>query len=410
MSKTMMIAGAGLLAAMGGVSSAYAASGTYYLDFAPASPGPMVYPYSEGEKLAILGGLEAMYSLYPMSFTLTEPASGDYSTVTFNSGAIGTSSGIDFRNTDLNDFASINALMGIDFASSGYGPSSEEVVFASINLAGHEIGHLEGLRHYDAFGPIGSGFPSVGVTTGLSPAYPGPTDAFLTDSDVQSLTTASAGGFTLAKLVTASLSVGQRSAQKLIFNTDPNYWSESAIVTGPHDTPATATDLPMMPYAMPNLFPPGSPAEDIDFVAEMIEVLGDIDPIDATLSESDWYKFFGVAGSRVQIEVMSEIIDTSRIGVSEFDTAVGVWDPDDLAASIYYGTFTNNNELESTDSLILDFIVPETKVYAIEVFAADLKSTGDYALFVSQFRPVPEPTSFAMLGLGGLLVSLRRRG
>lgn len=379
------------------------AEDTYYLDFAPSVTGS-VYSYSTGEKDAIVMGLETMYSAFPFTFALDEPTSGSYSTVSFNSDAIGTSSGIDFRDVSPFDTAAVNALDGIEFASPGYSPSSTEVVKASINLAGHEIGHLEGLRHHDSFTPVGGGVPFSAVAAGLTPVYPGPTSAFLSGEDVQSLTTATAGSFTLGKLL-SDLYVGQRSAQKLTFNTSPNFFTESAIESGSHDTPETAIPLPLMTYGLPNLVPDGTPGADDDFLADMISVSGDIDLDTETGSgESDYYSFFGIEGSRVQIEVLSEIIDTARIGVDEFDTAVAIYDSDDLFLDIYYGDYTNNDELESTDSLILDLVIPETKDYIIQVFPAGFGPTevGDYELFVSQFRVVPEPSSLA-LGIVGLV-------
>ena len=213
--------------------------------------------------------------------------------------------------------------------------------------------------------------PLSGVAGGFDPAYPGPTSAFLTGVDVQSLTTASAGSFTLAKL-TGDLIVGQRSAQKLSLNIHPNFYTESAIVSGPHDEAALAAPLPMMTYGLPNLAPQGTPGAGEDFLADMISVSGDIEfDLEIGSGESDYYSFPGIVGSRVQIEVMSEIIDTSRIGVDVFGTAVAIFDPDDLFLPIYYGGFTNNDELESTDSLMLDFVVPATKEYIIKVSPAD---------------------------------------
>ncbi len=389
------------------------AGDTYYLDFAPSVTGS-VYAYSMPEKEAIVEGLEIMYAEFPMTFTLDEPTSGAYSTVSLNSAAIGTSSGIDFRDLSAVDTAGVNALDGIEFASPGYSPSSTEIVKASINLAGHEIGHLEGLRHHDSFTPVGAGVPLGAIAAGFTPAYPGPTSAFLSGEEVMSLTTATAGGgFSLAKL-TGDLIIGQRSAQKLTFNMAPNFYTESAIETGPHDTPETAIPLPLLTYGLPNLAPDGTPGAGESFVADMISVSGDIDlDTDVGSGESDYYSFFGIEGSHVQIEVMSEIIDTSRIGVDVFDTAVAIFDSDDLFLDIYYGDFTNNNEIESTDALIIDLIIPETKDYIIEVFPALFGPTeiGDYELYVSQFRIVPEPSSFALafIGLTGLACFSRFR-
>jgi len=383
------------------------AESIYYLDFAPASTGT-VYSYSAGEKMAVLDGIAEMYAPFPhMSFTLDEPAE-PHSVVYFNSTAIGTSTGIDFRNVADIDTASVNALDGIDFASPGYVPSSEEVVKASINLAAHELGHLEGLRHHDSFTPIGAGVPSSAVAAGFDDPYPGPTSAFLSDEDVQSLTTATAGSFTLGKL-TGDLIVGQRSAQKLAFNADPAFFTESALTSGPHDSPATAVLLPTKTIGIPNVTPPGTPGHGEFFALDTIAVAGSI-KLSEGVAEADYYSFSGIEGARVQIEVLSKVID-SRL--DEFNVAVALFDPDDLFAEIYYGTFTNADEIESTDALILDFVVPESKDYLIEVFPQFPASdpVGDYELFVSQFRivPIPEPaTAVLMLTMTALLVRRRR--
>lgn len=383
----------------------------YYLDFDPVDTGSF-HPYSEGEKMAVLDEIAAMYAAFPhMSFTLDEPVE-PHSTVSFNSPAIGTSTGIDFRNIADIDDAAVNAMDGIEFASPGYAPSPTEIVKASANLAAHEIGHLEGLRHHDSFTPIGGGVPSPSVAAGFDDPYPGPPDAFLSDTDVQSLTTATAGGsgFTLAKL-TGDLIVGQRSAQKLAFNADPAFFSESAIASGPHATPASATPLPLKTLGIPNLAPEGTPGHGEDFLIDTIAVAGEIGLTSEGTSEFDYYSFAGVEGARVQIEVLSEIIDPR---LDELDVVVSILDPDELSLGIYYGGTTNENEIESTDALILDFVVPETKDYLIAVFpeftvAAGPEPTGEYELFVSQFRLIPEPTTAVMLGLLGTPLVLRRR-
>jgi len=250
------------------------------------------------------------------------------------------------------------------------------------------------------------------VATGFDDPYPGLTDAFLSDTDVQSLTTATAGGsgFTLAKL-TGDLIVGQRSAQKLAFNADPAFFSESAIASGPHATPPTATPLPLKTLGIPNLAPEGTPGHGEDFMIDTIAVAGEIGLASDGTSEFDYYSFAGVEGARVQIEVLSEILAPRH---DELDVVVSILDPDELSLGVYYGETTNENEIESTDGLILDFVVPETKDYLIAVFpeftmAAGPEPTGDYELFVSQFRIIPTPMAAVMMGLLSIPLVLRRR-
>jgi len=383
----------------------------YYLDFDPDDTGS-VYPYSTVEKEIIRDGLSMMYGAFPhMMFTLEEPVA-PHSTVSFNSTAIGTSTGIDFRNVATIDDAAVNALMGFAFLGEG-SPSPADVVKASVNLAGHEIGHLEGLRHHDAYTPIGGGMPAS-VATDYFPDYPGPTGAVFTFTDVQSLTTSIPGGFTLSQL-TSDLIVGQRSAMKLAYNADPSFWLESSLPSGGAGSDiATAAPLPLKTIGVPNVTFDGDPIHGLNLITDVIAVKGSIDDPEG-FSESDYYSFFAHEGDLVQIEVLSDII-SSRL--DEFDVAVAIYDPDeedpDELFILYYGTYTNADERESSDALMLDFFAPETKDYVIEVFAQfPHDPVGDYELYVSAFRPapIPEPSSslLALIGLVGLARRVRRR-
>ncbi len=50
----------------------------------------------------------------------------------------------------------------------------------SAKIAIHELGHLLGLRHSDAFGPIGFGMHSPPGAGAFKPEFPGPVAAFET--------------------------------------------------------------------------------------------------------------------------------------------------------------------------------------------------------------------------------------
>lgn len=374
----------------------------YHLDFSPPAPDPVdFYTYSPDEQLAVRDGLAAMYAAFPhMTFMLEEPTE-PYSPVRFNTTAIGTSTGIDFRNVADIDVASVNALKGLSFVGVA-SPSPDEVIKASINLAAHEIGHLEGLRHHDAYTPIGAGMPFTGITEDYTPVFPGPPDATLTYTDVQSLTTA-IGGFSYGAL-TGDLKVGQRSAIKLAYNADPAFFTESLFE--PHSSVLTPAPLPLKTIGVPNVTGPGEPIHGLPLIAEIVVISGSIDVVDG-LAESDYYSFPAKPGDFIQIEVLSEIIE-SRF--DEFDVAVAVYDADDPLTPVYYGDFTNADERESTDALILDLPAGDTIEIIVEVFpqfpAHD--PVGDYELFVAVFRPVPEPASLA-LGLALLGASTVRR-
>ncbi|HRX83744.1 MAG TPA: hypothetical protein P5572_01855 [Phycisphaerae bacterium] len=384
---------AGTLAAVFGMvaaaGSAARAESIYYLDFAPDETGP-VYTYSPVEKGIILDGLRTMYAAFPhMTFTLDEPTV-PFSRVGFNTTAIGTSTGIDFRNIADIDSASVNALLAFDFLGITT-PAPADIVKASMNLAGHEIGHLEGLRHHDSFTPIGSGVPGSAVAAGFTPPYPGPTTAPLTLTDVQSLTTALPGGFTPAQL-TADLIVGQRAAIKLAFNEDPAYYLESSLPGGPAgDDSASAPSLPLKTIAVPNVTSPGDPIHGLPLVADVIAVRGaTTDPFDM-----DYYRFFAYAGDYVQIEVLSNVIAPR---LDEFNPAVLLITPDEMDPDFpgdYYSTDMSGDEPESDDVLMIDFHVPETKDYVLAVFGQfpghPPDDFGEYELYIAEFRTAPPP-------------------
>lgn len=381
----------------------------YYLDFFPDAPHIDlidVHPYSAAEMDMVLDGMTAMFAPFPdIAFTLTEP-NLPHSPVRFNTTAIGTSTGVDFRNIASIDVASVNALKGLAFAGVG-GPTPTEIVKASINLAAHEVGHLEGLRHHDAFTPIGGGMSSGSLAADYLPVYPGPISATLTGTDVQSLTT-SFGGFSAAAL-TGDLLIGQRSAIKLAMNGDMNFFTESAL-SSPHDSFATAAPLPLKTIAVPNVTMPGDAIFGLDVFADVIAVAGEIEISTTTgTPEADYYAFTALAGDLVQAEALSEIIE-SRL--TEMDVNLAVFDASDLGTPIYYGDSLSKDEKESSDSLILDLVIPHTGAYIIEVFGEPGPAAlGDYELFVSVVRAVAIPVpAGAMLGVVGLsVVGLRRR-
>jgi len=242
------------------------------------------------------------------------------------------------------------------------------------------------------------------------PIYPGPAGAVDTFTDVQSLTTSIPDGFTLSQL-TADLGVGQRSAIKLAYNADPGFFLESSLPGGPAGSSiATATPLPLKTIGVPNVTDPGDPIHGMGLFADVMAVSGEIEAPGAVLT-SDYYSFFAHEGDFVQIEVLSDVI-SSRL--DELNVAVAIYDPDeedpDDFFALYYGDYTNGKERESSDALLLDFFVPETKDYVIEVFAeVPHDPVGEYELYVASFRAVPEPSSIVLLAVGALVFAFQAR-
>jgi hypothetical protein len=90
----------------------------------------------------------------------------------------GESDAIDFRNLDLWGSAAIqvNGLLGAENQPES---TIDNFVRLSAKIGAHELGHLMGLRHQDAFGPIGFGLAAV-PRTNVKPEYTGPVAAFET--------------------------------------------------------------------------------------------------------------------------------------------------------------------------------------------------------------------------------------
>src|SRR5262249_49289687 len=128
---------------------------------------------------------------------LAQPTGGQYITVAFNAPvAGGTASELDPGNLDLGGTADINITSLLGSAGSRLvPPTSTNIINLSIDIAAHELGHLAGLQHQDALGPIGSGIFSGIDPTLFYPTYTGPRNAAETAQDV--MATPDAVGSTL---------------------------------------------------------------------------------------------------------------------------------------------------------------------------------------------------------------------
>ncbi|MGH7177861.1 MAG: calcium-binding protein, partial [Tepidisphaeraceae bacterium] len=141
--------------------------------------------YTQAERDAIQARLQADYASFHFQFTQTQPGTGPYATLFFNKTPIiggqpqpgGLADGLDFRNLNLAGTAAIDVNSFLGGKSQPAATSANFVAF-SATVSGHELGHLLGLRHLDAAGPIGFGIPAAVRPTGFLPSYPGPAQAF----------------------------------------------------------------------------------------------------------------------------------------------------------------------------------------------------------------------------------------
>src|SRR5262249_2796279 len=145
-----------------------------FLDF-DSFTYPGAHVYTPAERDAIEARMGSIYADFTYSFTRVKPAGGPYVTVYFNH-PLGDYSGggsdeIDWRNlraggtatVDVNQFVQGGTPPPITdptrFNTAGGLPAntSDNIVALSATIAAHELGHLSGLEHVDAFGAIGDG-------------------------------------------------------------------------------------------------------------------------------------------------------------------------------------------------------------------------------------------------------------
>jgi hypothetical protein len=370
-----------------------------FLDFDTfTSPGG--HAYTPADRLAVKAGLEAIYSPgLGVTFTTT-PTAATHSTVYFNFGAGpygGTSDHIDFLNTDPSDDAYVLAkplLMSMSIPD-----TVPNIIRASTNLAAHELGHILGLRHYDSFGPAYGGM-TAGVADDYFPTYPGPTSATTTTKHPMSLATSI--GLSAGNLMDPDIHFGFREAIKLKMAGH----AEDFEIPGPPKTPMTAQPMSFTTISVPNtmigypegnLFPKPSYSVSVDVIAGTLDPFPPGDPMTPPGPiTTDYYRFFGTAGETVTIEVMSAILSWRFMDIT--DPVVFLLDGAGLPVGTY---FFNDNEHETTDSMLLDITLPYTGPYVIEVgpkTPLPLTMAGAYDLYVYRYTTVPEPGTAALLG------------
>lgn len=356
------------------------------LDFDTGTSGNINYTASMRNQIQSV--MENQWSMFDVSFTQSNPG-GQFSTLQFNAGGPGgLAEQIDFRNLDQTD----NAIINID----GLGIAPANYVMASANIGSHELGHLLGIRHRDSFGPIGSGvFPPIGPGP-FNPNYPGPSGADETNDHIMATP---AFGSPLSGIFTENW-LSERSAIKMEFASSGDVVGESAAA---NDSIAAAQPLNLGSMTVPNTITSGDNAGIGDFSVDAISVTGALTSGDL----HDYYSFQADEGDLFNFEVMSSVL--SRIGNS-IDSVISILDSNGALVDYYSSTAMNDDEIESTDSVIIDLYIPSDGTYFVKVEAFNAGDTGQYELFFNRFNgAVPAPASAGLLALGCLAASRRRR-
>ncbi len=380
---------------------------TVFLDFTTdTTPGDHVY--TSEEQTDILDQLEADYAEFPYTFTLTQPGSGPYTTIFFNDPALtglegGSATSIDWRDLDIAGSTTLSALTfvngyptgglqveapdsaGVNVANllgaAGEPPAnSADFVALSSTIAAHELGHLSGEEHGDSFGPIGSGI-YAGVDPGLfNPPYPGPTGADETTEHI--MASGASVGETLFQAISSPF-FGEREAIVLAYGEDGSPVNEQ---TAPHYSMAAAQPVALQPLVVPDTDLEGVNADQV-FDVTAADVVGYLGLNSSGTSQTDFYSFTAQAGTLINIQVLSAVLDNPQ---GAFDTTLTVYDAS--GNEIAY----NDDSFQDTDSSILDLTLPESGTYYVEVTAADkpgepTDQTGAYELFMYTFATNGDP-------------------
>jgi len=359
------------------------------LDFDSGTDGSI--NYTQPIRDAIQAEMTAHYQEFGVTFAQAPFSTGPFSTIFFNTGGPGgLAEGIDFRNLNLAD----NAVVNVDGIATG---SAQSIIDASANIGSHELGHLLGLRHGDAFGPIGQGLSPTGPgTTAYLPTYPGPTLA----------------GESVNHIMASPASIGvgvdsgqawhsERAAVKLQFAGDGAVITEAA---GPNNTIVTAQPITLSSIVVPNTIVTGSNAGLGNFAVDAVVVAGELE----AAGDIDMYEFTASEGDLLNFEVISEAIG-DRLG-STADTQISIRNAVGTLIPYFGSAAFNDDEFETLDSILIDLTIPADGTYYFQVNAFSVGDTGEYELFAYRFNgAVPEPATVALVLAAAVLGATRRR-
>ena len=383
---------------------------TIYLDFDTYElPGQHFYTTAERE--AIQTQITADYSAFSYVFTQTQPQSGPYTTITFNDPALvglegGISTGIDWRDLDISGTAALTAdgLEVIPADSAGVnvnnflgGPgepaaTSADFIGLSTTIAAHELGHLSGLQHADALGPIGSGL-YAGVNPDLyNPPYPGPTDAGETIDHI--MASGASVNATLEDAINDPY-FGERESIALSYGENGSPTNEQI---APHYAMADAQPIALDPLVVPDTDLEGADA-DMVFDVTAADVVGYLGETDGA-SNTDFYSFTAQAGTLINFQLMSVLLTRlvadpgtapNDYNQGPFDTALTIYDSSGQVIAY------NDDSFQDADSSIIDLTLPTTGTYYAMVTSSPKSVslgeplTGDYELFMYTFAAAADP-------------------
>ena len=359
----------------------------------------------------------AIYSAFNFTFTQTQPISGPYETLFFNvpGGSLlaGEATELDWRNLDLGGSATVDIsqfLGGIDQPPD----TLTDVINMSATIAGHELGHLSGLVHGDAFGPIGAGIyanlADNPYLDGFNPAYPGPDDAV--DTRYHVMGSPASVGTSLFDAANVTF-FGEREDIAMAFADSGTTTNE--LPGDPNTSVATAQPVTLAPLTVPNTLLIGQGTGDV-FNVTAADVVGSIQLGADGQSNSDYYAITATAGELLNFQVLSQSL-TRDDGIA-IDSELTIYQADGSTVVPYYGSPSgafNDDGFQDADAVIYDLIMPYTGTYYVKVSTFSVTDTlgivhnsdiGDYELFMYSFAtsssdPTPAADGDTLIGGSG---------
>ena len=246
--------------------------------------------------------------------------------------------------------------------------SSANFVQLTSKIIAHELGHLLGLRHQDAFGPIGFGVNIATGSDGFTPEYTGPVRALETFDHISS-SPASVGSTRFDDL--KDLFFGEREVVKLVAAMSEPADIHTTEIAATKGDIATAQPVAFSRLNLPNTLSRGLNAGDT-FSAVYQAVTGAIELVSdgegGQVSESDFYQFSAQAGDVFTLELMSISIGAYSSQPENFvDSILRVYDSSGQLLPYYGGLAVNDDTFEPTDSALIDLLIPADGVYYVEV-------------------------------------------
>ena len=397
---------------------------TVFLDFdSLAVSGQIVY--TQAERNAIQAQLTADYSAFSYKFTLTVPAFGPYTTIYFNDPVLtglegGLASAIDWRDQLASGAISLIPSQAVAFptipvapASMGYAntgsagtllytppdtayvninyflggldeptANATNIIGLSATIAAHELGHLSGLEHQEALGPIGAGFDPDLSPLLFDPPYGGPDDADQTTDHI--IASGASVGQTIEEAIDDPF-FGAREAIALAYGEDGTPMIESNKIF--HESLQTATQITLEPLVVPDTILEGTDTDQVfNVTAADVEAFLGVNAQQQTFT--DYYSFNGTAGTLLNIQVLTAVLG-SPLGAFDSTLTLYYESPSGIVQ-----VASNNNSFQTDDSWILDYTLPSTGTYFVAVGANAATASGQsgyYELFMYTFALGSDP-------------------